>query len=170
MLPGSVCVGLSGPGDRVGQDGRLGWRMGQTFPNAPLPTTLSSLKWKRETSPSKSIGCERQQTAPMVWWRERRRMDLGQQPWSDHQTVQELPAPPLFLALFQFSLKHPPAGFEETTHASLRLPITAHPRGMRPSRTARHHGLPNFSRSHLRRLLLVRPLASIHHLPPDNSL
>ena len=32
-----------------------------TFPKAPLPTHLRRTKWKRLTSPSKSIGCERGQ-------------------------------------------------------------------------------------------------------------
>jgi len=79
------------------------------------------------------MGCERQQTAPMVWWRERRRMDSGQQPWSEndhHPSVSEERSsvfrPPLLsLTLSQFSLKRPlPLEFPETTHASLRLATT----------------------------------------------
>lgn len=86
----------------VGEDGRLRARVGQTFPNAPLPTTLSNLKWKRVTSPSKSMGCERQQTAPMVRWRERRRKDLGRHPWSekDQLRFQVHPATTTFILIF----------------------------------------------------------------------
>lgn len=42
----------------VCEAGRKAADGGRTLPNAPLPTHRRRIKWKRLTSPSKSIGCD----------------------------------------------------------------------------------------------------------------
>lgn len=90
----SACAALLGPGaKKVGSAERRGNGGLPTLPKAPLPTLRRRTKWKRFTSPSKSMG-----------WRSQRVLALETGKWTGRYTSGRQQTPPMCLYVRDYKM------------------------------------------------------------------